>query len=111
MDIKDNLKERELIASKLADQYITQTSPNVIFIQAGYGQGKSYIIECLLNALKNYKDIETYRNIDNEFISGSQNIISNINSLNVSGGAYGFSFGLGVGWNNNNSDYAKIRNI
>ena len=110
MNINNNLNARKIIAKELADQYINQTSPSVIFIQAGYGQGKSYIIDCLLDNLKKCEKIKIYRNIDNEFIPGSQNIISSINSLNVSGGVCGFSFGLGVGWNNN-SDYTKVRNM
>ena len=99
------------MADELATQYIKRIAPSVIFIQAGYGQGKSYIIECILNKLKDEEGIKTYRNIDNEFIPESQNIVSNINSLSISGGALGFSFGLGLGWNNNNSNYMKIRNL
>lgn len=86
ININNNLNARKIIAKELADQYINQTSPSVIFIQAGYGQGKSYIIDCLLDNLKKCEKIKIYRNIDNEFIPGSQNIISSINSLNVLGG-------------------------
>lgn len=109
--IKNNLQERTKIAEELASQYISESAQNITFIQAGYGQGKSYIIECLLDNLKEYKNIKTYRNIDDEFISGASNRTLNINSLNVSASAFGISFGLGLGWNDNDSNYMRIRNL
>lgn len=99
------------MADELVTQYIKKDAPSVIFIQAGYGQGKSYIIECVLNKLKDEKSIKAYRNVDNEFIPEFRSFVSKINSLSISGGALGFSIGLGLGWNNNNSNYMKIRNL
>lgn len=107
----DNLKNRKDIATNLANQYIAKNAPSVTFIEAAYGQGKSYIVQCVVNSLKKNKDIKVYRNIDNDFISESGKNTSKVNSISVSGGALGFSFGFGLGWSDNESSYMRVRNL
>lgn len=110
MNSNNSFWNREKIADDLINLYITKKAPSVIFIQAGCGQGKSYIVDCLVNKLKSENDIKIYRNIDSELIAEFPSGNLNINSINISGGVLGFSLGLGIGLDNNSS-YLKIRNI
>lgn len=110
-NIKNNLQYRQKVADELVSEYTARNAASVTFIQGGCGQGKTYIIEYLFNKLKNNKNIKVYRNVDDKFVSDTRDTISNINSLSVSGGGWGFSLGLDLGLNNNDSNYTKIRNL
>ena len=110
-NIKNNLQYRQKVADELVSEYTARNAASVTFIQGGCGQGKTYIIEYLFNKLKNNKNIKVYRNVDDKFVSDTRDTISNINSLSVSGGGWGFSLGLDLVLNNNDSNYTKIRNL
>lgn len=116
MDIitKNNLDKRNNIVDDLTNQYIDQTASSVIFILGGHGQGKSYIVDHILSKLNEVSEIQIYRNYDDKFIfKKNEKFIKKgeINSFSVSGGIGGISIGIGLGWNNDDSNYVKIRNL
>ena len=116
MDIntKNNLDKRNNVVDDLTNQYINQTAPSVIFILGGHGQGKSYIVDHVLSKLNESSDIQTYRNYDDKFIpTRNEKLVKKreINSFSVSGGTGEISLGIGLGWNNDDSNYVKIRNL
>lgn len=114
MNKYEGLNGRKQLAEDLANKFIVGTASNVIFVQANCGQGKSYVVDCVIKELENVSDIIVYHNRGDEIISKSDNVFTkpiNVNSLSVSVGTPIFSFGVGAGWENNYSNYNKIRNM
>lgn len=108
------LDGRTKLATDLAKKFIEQTASSVTFIQAGCGQGKSYIIDCIINQLEKNRKIKIYCNRDDEIISPKENTFiksQHLNSFNTSCGISTLSFGIGIGWENNHSNYNIIRNL
>lgn len=110
----NGLDGRIELVKELINAYTIQDAPNVTFIQAGCGQGKSYITEQVVKKFENAKKIKVYYNWNDEIVSSthSSSLQShNLNSLSISGGVPTFSFGIGLGWEDSHSSYGKIRNI
>lgn len=114
MSVYSGLDGRNKLVHELIDAFTSQDAPDVTFIQAGCGQGKSYITEQVVKNIENVEKIKVYYNQDDEIVPASHSSFlrtHNLNSLSISGGANAFSFGIGLGWENDYSSYAKIRNI
>lgn len=74
------------------------------------------IIHCksYYKKLEASEKIKVYCSCSDEIISPTDNALINsrrLNSLSATAGNPAFSFGLGIGWENNNSIYNKIRNL
>lgn len=114
MSVYSGLDGRNKLVHELIDAYTSQDAPDVTFIQAGCGQGKSYITEQVVKNIENVEKIKVYYNQDDEIVPASHSSFlrtHNLNSLSISGGVNAFSFGIGLGWEKDYSSYAKIRNI
>lgn len=108
------LNGRNQLVNDLSDKFENQTAFSVTFIHARCGQGKSYIVNHIIKKLEASEKIKVYCSCSDEIISPTDNALINsrsLNSLSVTAGNSAFSFGLGIGWENNNSIYNKIRNL
>ncbi|BCJ98860.1 hypothetical protein [Anaerocolumna chitinilytica] len=113
MDNFRGIVGRKLLTDELKDKYINKVAKSVTVINAGYGQGKTYVMNLLIDDLsKNYKEIKIFTNQEDEFILCSSSSKSKeLNSIDFSFGIPAFSLGVGVGWENRHSNYDKIRNM
>lgn len=111
MDEYKGLSGREKLVNELAKKYSNKDAETLTFIQAGCGQGKSYIVNMLLNALSNDK-IRVFLNYEDEFRAvDSHSVMQKTNAIGFSGGIFGISIGLSYGWRNPTSQYEKIRSM
>lgn len=108
------LKSRVEIIEKLAAAYISNTAPDTIVVLGQHGSGKSFVIQNILDKLKNEKNLDLYIGCVDEirkYDVEKRGNKSTINSLELTGGYNGLSLGIGIGWNNNDSSsYSRIRN-
>lgn len=110
----EGLNGRTQLARELVNKFVAKTASSVTFIQARCGQGKSYIVDCIIKELEDIWDIKVYCNQDDEIISPTDNAVIKsryLNSLSATGGNSIFSLGIGIGWENSYSNYNKIRNL
>lgn len=108
------LDGRNQLVSDLVHKFEGEMVSSVTFVHAKCGQGKSYIVNRIIKELERSEKIRVYCNQDDEIISPTDIAFiksKHLNSLNVTAGNSAFSFGLGIGWENNNSIYYKIRNL
>lgn len=110
----EGLNGRRQLVNDLVEKIDTQTLSNVTFIQAKCGQGKSYIVNHIIKELESSDQIKVYCNQDDEIISPTDNRLiksRHLNAFSTTAGISTFSFGIGIGWENSNSIYNKIRNL
>lgn len=109
------LNGRDQLVEELKDQYLTESAATLTYIRASCGQGKSYIINKLIETLPHrlldskIKIFWTYADALTPINDYGK--IARINQVGISGGAVGFSAGLTLGWQNESSQYEKIRQI
>lgn len=115
MDLKNwnGLEGRNSLVTYLEEKYNSKTAAQITIIHGGHGQGKSYVIKQLLNKLDIGKNkLLLYKNYGDEFKRFTEHRSSkNINGLNISLGTPLFTFGLGVSYENKQTQYAKLHNM
>ncbi|MBP3617720.1 MAG: hypothetical protein J6J38_06760 [Lachnospiraceae bacterium] len=109
--VYNGLLSRAKLAEELAKQYIEKNAPSVACISGKRGTGKSFVMDTLLNKLKDEHTITIYKSFGDGFVKfGSGSSKSKINSVSFSAGTPLFALGLGIGWDNNDNDYIRLRN-
>lgn len=113
MEKFEGIMGRVQLIEDLENKYFEKSAKTVTIVQAGYGQGKSFVINSLLQNIKeNERDLRIYCNHDDEFLLFSKVPKSKeVNAFNFSVGNPGFSLGIGIGWENRHSNFEKIKNI
>jgi hypothetical protein len=113
MDKYEGIVGRNQLIEELEHKYIEKNAKTVTLIYAGYGQGKSFVINSLVkNLMKSEKDISIYQNQEDEFILYSHTPkAKELNSIDISLGIPAVSLGFGIGWDNRHSYYNKIKNM
>lgn len=115
MDSKNwnGLEGRDSLVSYLEEKYNSKTADHITIIHGGHGQGKSYVIKKLLHNLDNGKNkLLLYKNYGDEIKRFTKHKSSkNINGLNISLGIPLFTFGLGINYENKQTQYAKLHNM
>ncbi len=109
------LNGRDKLIEELKNQYLTKSAATLTYIQASCGQGKSYITNKLIDELP-HKLPNSKLKIFWTFADALSPIndygkIAKASQVSISGGAAGISAGLTLGWQNESSQYEKIRQI
>lgn len=111
MDLYEGMVGREKLIAELAGRYSAKTAESIILIEAGHGQGKSYVTNELIKKLS-HKEFNIFLNVADEFQEQNKNErLKRINAIGLSGGMANISLGFSVGWNNPSSQYEKIRSM
>lgn len=111
MEAYKGLDGRDALIAELIETYSTKSAESIILIQASRGQGKSYVINKLIDVISQ-KKFTVFLNYEDELRTVSTHEgIKRINAIGLSGGAVGISIGFSVGWNNSSSQYEKIRSM
>lgn len=113
MEAYEGINGRDTLIAELKEKYSTDTAESIIFIQASGGQGKSYVVNKLIDEISD-KKFTVFLNYEDELRTVSVSAcegVKKINSFGLTGGAAGFSIGFSVGWNNSSSQYEKIRSM
>lgn len=111
MNIYQGLAGRNTLITELIEKYSTKSAETLILIQGSRGQGKSYIINNVINKLRSNK-FNIFLNQGDELHSiSTHKDIKNVNAFGLSGGIASISLGFSLGWNNTHSQYEKIRSV
>lgn len=111
MNTYKGISGREDLIAELIEKYSTKSAETLTFIQASHGQGKSYIVNELRNAISN-KEFNVFLNCGDELnVVNAHDTLKKINAIGFSGGIAGVSVGFSVGWNNSTSQYEKVRSM
>lgn len=106
------LESRTKLGHELATQYAENNADPIIYLLGNHGSGKSFVVDNILEQLKDNKKMIKYITRGDEFIKyGSASTSKTVNSFSISAGSPLFSLGFGIGWDNNTSNYTYIRNL
>lgn len=113
MDKYKGITGRDQLVTDLLYNYKNKKAKSVILIHAGDGQGKTYVINSLMDNLYNSKEnIKIYQNKEGEFVQYGHSLKTKaLSSIDISIGTPVFSLGMGFGWESQHSYYNKIKNI
>lgn len=107
-----NIDDRKQLINNIVKEYQDKSAPSIIFIRGNHGQGKSYILDSIINKVSQLTFINILKNLDNDLIYeiGKKPLKKGtINAANISLGNSVFTFGIGLEWDNQ-FYYGKIRN-
>ena len=111
METYEGLDGRNTLIAALKEKYYTKSAESIILIQASRGQGKSYVINKLIDEIS-HKEFTVFLNYEDELrTTGICEKIKRLNAIGLSGGVAGVSIGFSVGWSNPSSQYEKIRSM
>ncbi len=111
MEAYEGLNGRNTLIAELKEKYFTKSAESIILIQASRGQGKSYVINKLIDEISHEK-FTVFLNCEDELRTMSAFEKTNrINAIGLTGGAAGISIGFSLGWSNPSSQYEKIRSM
>ena len=111
METYKGLEGRNTLIAELKEKYSTKSAESIILIQASRGQGKSYIVNKLVNEITQNK-FSILLNYEDELRAiNTHEGTKKINAIGFTGGIASISLGFSIGWNNSSSQYEKIRGI
>lgn len=107
------LEGREKLINTLTGKYSSKTAATVTYVQGSCGQGKTYVINRIIDKISETKvDISIFTICEDKLVKLNEHSKSKkINSISLSGGLAGFSVGLGIDWENTTSQYEKVRGL
>lgn len=112
MEKYEGLGGRRQLIEDLTRRYSNQTAETLIYIQAEHGQGKSYILDTIIEKLLSTKiSIDILERNCEDIVLRNHTGNHSLNSISLSGGVMGISLGLGIGWENRDTIYYKIQSI
>ena len=111
MGLYEGLDGRNTLIEELKENYSTQSAESIIFIQASRGQGKTYVVNKLIEEIPQ-KRFTVFLNYEDELrLVNDCDKIKKINAIGLSGGVAGVSIGFSLGWSSPSSQYEKIRSM
>ena len=111
MEKYKGLSGREKLIEELTEKYSAKAAETLTFIQAGCGQGKSYIINRLFNSLSS-KEISIFANYEDELREiEDHDAVRSLNAFGFSLGVKDLSLGISLGWQTPTTQYERIRNM
>lgn len=111
MENYERLNGRDKLIKELTEMYLTKSAESIILIQANRGQGKSYVINKLIEKMPHKEITILLSCVDELQTIGGCEKTKNINTVGFTAGIASASIGFSVGWNNLSSQYEKVKNI
>ena len=107
------LDGRDTFIEDITKELVDHTAPDVTYIQASCGQGKTYVIKRIIEEVhKKTRDISIIEGKIDQLVENSkEHKLNSLNAIDINVGFAGFSAGLGIGWEKKESHYEQIRQL